>query len=174
MQGEEFRPQGEEGIQRREKRRNERRHCGNPVETECEYGRDRIVGDVQLASEDGDDAEVMFPVSPAIAVGESAAASGYCVLSGSGAAVGSGAIVPLANTPAWEKGYSGTPTSSGCIWLVIRTISVIRPCRSFSCRAFGIWDGRQRATSVGVSIGLTTNGRSGPVREHGETRCGAS
>lgn len=77
MQGEEFRPQGEEGIQRRKKRRSERRHCGNPVETECEYGRDRIVGDVQLASEDGDDAEVMFPVSPAMTVGESAAPSGY-------------------------------------------------------------------------------------------------
>ena len=88
------------GVQKGEKRRRERRHCGNPVEAECAYGLDLIVGDVQLASEAGDDAEVMFPpVIPATPVGESAA-SGYCVLSGSGAAVGSGARVPLANTPA--------------------------------------------------------------------------
>lgn len=46
--------------------------------------------------------------------------------------------------------------------------------QKFLLSGFGIWNGRQRATRVGVSAGLTANRRSGPVREHGETRCGAS
>ena len=58
-----------------------------------------MVGDVQPASEEGEDAEVMFPVMPAMPVGDSEA-SGYCVMSGNGAAVGSGAMDPLAKTPA--------------------------------------------------------------------------
>ena len=69
------------------------------------------MGEVQLP---GDDAEVRDPPRPVMPVGDSEA-SGYCELSGSGAPVWSCGIVSLGNTPACEKGYSGTPTSSGCI-----------------------------------------------------------
>jgi hypothetical protein len=47
---------------------------------------------------------------------------------GRGALVGEG----LPNAVSLEKGYNGTPTSRGSIWLVRRTISDMRPCKSFS------------------------------------------
>lgn len=77
----------------------------NVEDTELEYGRDRIVGEVQLARDEaaGEDAEVRVPPMPAIPVGDSDA-SGYCVLSGSGAPEWSWGTVSLEKTPACENG----------------------------------------------------------------------
>ncbi len=59
------------------------------------------------------------------------------LLSGNGAEVPAEcpAWPPLGKTPWCEKGYRGIPNSRGCSCVVIRTISVMSPCKSFSWRA---------------------------------------
>ena len=85
---------------------------------------------------DSEDIGGVLPI-PRMDEGEDDDWSSYAEPSGNGAPVLSPALPSFVtgNTPACEKGYRGTPISSGCTWEVMRTISVVMPCRSFSCRA---------------------------------------
>ena len=79
----------------------------------------------------------------------------------------------LENTRAWENGYRGMPTSRGCCWVVMRTISDISPWSNFSCRAreINVRTLSKAANVTTVTKQRTSDGRTFAVVGQGES-CG--